>query len=225
MFSLQEKVVQLNKFEVVLLTQLQVEEFNKCFSQKKFDIMEPLYHSWLTLKLSTIPTESEALQSVLSAHTSSNVPKRKQKRKQILPTGSARYDPTSDEWVALLEEQESRKAGVNANKRKAADKENKKTHDPPKKPIRQAKGKPPSISNEERTDAEMPTTKKPGKSKSIRQPTKSRVASPVVQSGERPNHFPVNENKSLGTRLVCNDNKTPMYIPPWATQSKVNSEE
>ena len=77
-FSLQEKVVQLNKFEVVLLTQVQLQEFNKCFSQKKYDIMEPLFHSWLTLKLSTIPTESEALKSVLSAHTASNVPKRKQ---------------------------------------------------------------------------------------------------------------------------------------------------
>ena len=223
-FSLQEKVVQLNKFEVVLLTQVQLQEFNKCFSQKKYDIMEPLFHSWLTLKLSTIPTESEALKSVLSAHTASNVPKRKQKRKQTLPTGSARYDPTSDEWVAVLEEQESRKAGTNPNKRKAADKENKKTHVPVKKPIRQAKSKPPSNSHIEKTDAVMPPASPihdlSKKIKNIQQASKSTVSSPVVL---RPNLIPLNGNKSLGRKLDFN--KTPVYKPPWATQVKVSMSE
>ena len=68
-----------------------------------------MYHCWLTHKLATIPTEAEALGRVLSAHTASQVPKSKAKRKQNLPTGGARYDSISPEWVSVLEEQENRK--------------------------------------------------------------------------------------------------------------------
>ena len=107
-FSLDDRTTHLNKFEVLLLNPTQVQEFNKLFSAKKFDVSEPLFHSWLSLKLASIPTEAEALDRILKAHTVGNVPKRKQKRKQNLPTG-ARYDPTSPEWVSVLEDQENRK--------------------------------------------------------------------------------------------------------------------
>ena len=79
------------------------------FETKQFNIPEPLYHCWLTHKLASIPTESEALNRVLSAHTATQIPKRKAKRKQNLPTGAARYDPTSPEWVTVLEDQENKK--------------------------------------------------------------------------------------------------------------------
>ena len=61
------------------------------------------------MKLASIPTEAEALARVLTAHTVGNVPKRKQKRIQNLPTGAARYDPSSPEWVSVLVEQENKK--------------------------------------------------------------------------------------------------------------------
>ena len=84
-------------------------EFNQLFSAKKFDVSEPLFYSWLSLKLASIPTEAEALARVLKAHTVENVPKRKQKRNQNLPVGAARYDPTSAEWISVLKDQENRK--------------------------------------------------------------------------------------------------------------------
>ena len=122
-FSLDDRITQLNKFEVLLLTPIQVKEFNEIFSAKKFDVKEPLFHSWLTLKLAAIPTESEALERVLKAHTVEKVPKRKQKRSQNLPTGAARYDPTSPEWVSVLQEQENRKKNPSKKQQKEANKD------------------------------------------------------------------------------------------------------
>ena len=86
----------------------------------------PIFHSWLPLKLASIPTEAEALERVMKAHTVQNIPKRKQKRSQNLPTGAARYDPTSPEWVATLEEQ-------NAKKQKCSQKSAKSSKNPPAK--------------------------------------------------------------------------------------------
>ena len=130
-FSLDDRITHLNKFEVLLLTPVQVKEFNDLYSKKKFDVQEPIFHSWLSLKLASVPAEAEALDRVLKAHTMQNVPKRKQKRAQNLPTGivlyfiiqtpfiiqshiigAARYDPTSPEWVSCLEEQENKKKKV-----------------------------------------------------------------------------------------------------------------
>ena len=60
--------------------------------------------------MASIPTEAEALSRVLAAHTAVHIPKSKQKRKQNLPTGGAKYDSTSPEWVTVLENQENRAA-------------------------------------------------------------------------------------------------------------------
>ena len=108
-FSLDDRLRQLQKYEVLMLSSGQVKEFTAMFETKQFNIPEPLYHCWLTHKLASIPTESEALNRVLSAHTATQIPKRKAKRKQNLPTGAARYDPTSPEWVTVLEDQENKK--------------------------------------------------------------------------------------------------------------------
>ena len=108
-FSMDDRLTQLQKYEVLMLSPNQVKEFTALFEARQFNIPEPLYHCWLTHKLASIPTESEALDRVLSAHTASQVPKRKNNRKQNLPIGAARYDPTSPEWVSVLEDQENRK--------------------------------------------------------------------------------------------------------------------
>ena len=129
-FSLDERITHLNKFEVLLLNPTQVKEFNDLYSKKIFDVSEPIFHSWLSLKLASIPTEAEALERVLKAHTVQKIPKRKQKKTQNLPTGTARYDPTSPEWISVLTEQENKKKG------KAAAKPTK-SH--PSKPVDKAK--------------------------------------------------------------------------------------
>ena len=78
------------KFEVLLLNPSQVAEFNFLYEQKSWVQDEPLFSSWLTLKLATIPTEKEALDNILRSHKALNVPKRKNKRKQSLPSGPSR---------------------------------------------------------------------------------------------------------------------------------------
>ena len=94
-FSIDERIIQLNKFEVLMLTPLQVKEFNEVFVQKDVVYAEPLFNSWLHLNMSTIPTESESIKRILTAHTYSNVPKRRQARQQNLPKGKVRFDPIS----------------------------------------------------------------------------------------------------------------------------------
>ena len=136
-FTLDDRLNQLQKYEVLMLTPSQVLEFNSLFSAKKFDIGEPLYHCWLTHKLASIPTEAEALSRVLFSHTASQVPKRKAHRKQNLPAGEARYDPTSPEWVSILEEQENRKklkVPKKVVKTKLTKQNNTQKSVPPKKP-------------------------------------------------------------------------------------------
>ena len=118
-FSLSERLVMLNKFEVLLLTSEQIQEFNKFFKERKLHLEEPVYQSWLHLKIASVPSEAEAIQQVLSKHTASNVPKRKTKRIAQLPDGPARYDPSSPEWKKILEEQENKKE--KGKKRKAPD--------------------------------------------------------------------------------------------------------
>ena len=93
---------------MLLLNPKQVAEFEKVFSQNKLNIQEPIFQSWLVLKLASIPSESEALTSILESHTAKNISKRKKPRKENLPIGPARYDPASQEWVSILEEQNKR---------------------------------------------------------------------------------------------------------------------
>ena len=57
--------MQLNKFEVVMMTPLQVKEFNEKIKEKRVVQDEPLFNSWLSLKLAGIPTEAESISRVL----------------------------------------------------------------------------------------------------------------------------------------------------------------
>ena len=101
----------LNKFEVLLLTPIQVQEFKENFEANNFSIQEALFQSWLQLKAATTPTEQEALTQVLDNHSAKNVQKRKTVRKDKKPDGPSRYDPSSTEWVEILEEKENKKTG------------------------------------------------------------------------------------------------------------------
>ena len=96
------------KFEVLFLTPEQTQEFKDIFESGS-ECLEPLYSSWFALKVATIPTEEEALDSVLSSHTAKNVPKRAKKRNANVPVGPMRYDPSSSAWVEILKETETKK--------------------------------------------------------------------------------------------------------------------
>ena len=99
----------LNKFEVLLLTPIQVQEFKENFEENNISIQEALFQSWLQLKAATTPTEQKALTQVLDNHSAKNVQKRKTVRKDKKPDGPSRYDPSSPEWVEILEEKENKR--------------------------------------------------------------------------------------------------------------------
>ena len=109
-FTLDDRQDHLEKFEVLLLKKSQVKEFEEMFLQKQFqNVKDPLYRAWLNLKFAAVGTETEAVDRLLESKLAKNVPKRKNKRKDFRPSGPARHDPTSTEWVSVLTEQEEKK--------------------------------------------------------------------------------------------------------------------
>ena len=56
--SLRERKRQLQKFELLLLSDESVEEFNKLFVERQLDISEPPFQSWLILKNAFLPTNA-----------------------------------------------------------------------------------------------------------------------------------------------------------------------
>ena len=140
-FTLEERQTMLTKFEVLLLNPQQVLEFNSQYVDRNLVHGEPLFSAWLTLKLATIPSEKEALDQVLKSHEVSNVPKRKNKRKQNVPSGPTRFDPSSQEWIYILEETSQASA---AKKQKSMDKPPKKKsqQNPKQKPKQKTTKKP-----------------------------------------------------------------------------------
>ena len=129
-FSSEDRKNHLLKFEVLLLSPEQTQEFNEML-EKGYYCAEPLYSSWLALKVATIPTEDEALNLVLSSHTAENVPKRAKKRNVNVPVGPMRYDPSSSAWVEILKETEAKKIRLSEKKKTPPASEKKKT--PPTK--------------------------------------------------------------------------------------------
>ena len=107
--SLEERANHLLKYEVLLLTQNQIAEFNQLFSERKLSSADHLFQAWLILKNASLPTEAQALQNVLQSHTASNIPKKKTAVRRNLPSGPARYNPSGPEWEDILEEQAKKK--------------------------------------------------------------------------------------------------------------------
>ena len=133
-FSIEERKLQLTKFEVLLMTPAQKEEFDKIFEDKRCDEYkyEPLFSSWLHQKAATIPGEAEALKAVLESHIPANVKKRQNKRADKLPTGPERYDTSSKAWIEVLEEQNNKKRKTNNDDEEPKKKKSKKTAAKPK---------------------------------------------------------------------------------------------
>ena len=66
----------LMQFEAIFLTETQRECFMKLYNKKKFDVTNPVFQSWLPLKLASLPTELAALQAVLVAQKPTDIPKK-----------------------------------------------------------------------------------------------------------------------------------------------------
>ena len=86
------------------------------YKERKFDVPNPVFRSWLPLKLASLPTESAALQEVLVARTPTNIPKKiaKQAGRKV-PEGAARFNPLSPEWKIIMEtkdQSESNSKGI-----------------------------------------------------------------------------------------------------------------
>ena len=80
------------------------------FLQKKFQsVKDPLFRAWLNLKFAAVGTETEAVDRLLESKLAKYVPKRQNKGKYFRPSGPARHDPTSTEWVSVMTEQEEKK--------------------------------------------------------------------------------------------------------------------
>ena len=80
----------LMQFEAIFLTESQIKSFNQLYKERKFSEQNPVFQSWLPLKLTSQPTEAEALQSVLTARTPIVHPKTAKKRAgRKVPDGSS----------------------------------------------------------------------------------------------------------------------------------------
>ena len=74
-------------------------------------------------------TEEEVVEEVLASHSPKNIVKRKARCGRKVPDGPGRFDPTSEEWKAILDRPaapEPKKKKPEPKKKKPAAKENKK---------------------------------------------------------------------------------------------------
>ena len=95
----------LMQFEAIFLTESQIKSFNQLYKERKFSEQNPVFQSWLPLKLASQPTEAEALQSVSVARTPNFLPKKTKKQGgRKLPDGSTWFNPISSELKIFLEE-------------------------------------------------------------------------------------------------------------------------
>ena len=109
-------------FEAVFLTDDQLKVFQRLYSERNFTFSNPVYQSWLPIKLATLPTEAEALKGLLASRTPTALPKKTSKRGgRKVPDGAARFNPISKEWEKILEEKVAEEVPKRAAKKRAKD--------------------------------------------------------------------------------------------------------
>ena len=113
---------QLSTFEAVFLTEEQVKKCEEMFNTQ-VESSSPIYLAWKALKVASLPTEEEVLEVVLASHSPKNIEKRKARSGRKVPDGPGRFDPTSEEWKAILDRSEADEP--KKKKTKPAAKENK----------------------------------------------------------------------------------------------------
>ena len=80
----------------MFLTDSQVKKFHEMFF-KGVKSSNAIYLAWKALKSASLPTEAEAVDAVLKAHTPEKILKRKTRGGRKVPNGPSRFDPTSPE--------------------------------------------------------------------------------------------------------------------------------
>ena len=113
---------QLSTFEAVFLTEEQVKKCEEMFNTQ-VESSSPIYLAWKALKVASLPTKEEVLEVVLASHSPKNIEKRKARSGRKVPDGPGRFDPTSEEWKAILDRSEADEP--KKKKTKPATKENK----------------------------------------------------------------------------------------------------
>ena len=78
----------------------------------------PIFLAWKALKVASLPTEEEVVEVVLASHTPRNIEKRKARSGRKVPDGPGRFDPTSEEWKAILDPPEAKKTKPAAKEKK-----------------------------------------------------------------------------------------------------------
>ena len=119
---------QLSTFEAVFFTEEQVKKCEEIFNAH-LKSSSPIYLAWKALKVASLPTEEEVVEEVLASHSPKNIVKRKARCGRKVPDGPGRFDPTSEEWKAILDRPaapEPKKKKPEPKKKKPAAKENKK---------------------------------------------------------------------------------------------------
>ena len=111
---------QLSTFEAVFFTEEQVKKCEEIFNAH-LKSSSPIYLAWKALKVASLPTEEEVVEEVLASHSPKNIVKRKARCGRKVPDGPGRFDPTSEEWKAILD----RPAAPEPKKKKPAVKEKK----------------------------------------------------------------------------------------------------
>ena len=119
----------LHQYEAVFFTETQLKHCEKLLEEKNFTHPNPMYQAWLTLKLASLPTEKEAIQKVLDRHSPSNLPKCQKTSQRNELRGAARFNPTSQEWVEILEEREAKNNLEPSQKKKTSTNDNSKPID------------------------------------------------------------------------------------------------
>ena len=102
--DLEERRKDLHKFEINHLNDAQIAEFCDFFSKGIYKARQPLYMSWLFLKLDAVGTEQEVFDSILESTVPKGIQKTKVKRKNPL-SGPDRSAPQSGPFRALLQAQ------------------------------------------------------------------------------------------------------------------------
>ena len=112
---------QLSTFEAVFFTEEQVKKCEEIFNAH-LKSSSPIYLAWKALKVASLPTEEEVVEEVLASHSPKNIVKRKARCGRKVPDGPGRFDPTSEEWKAILDPPEAAEPKVKKTKTAAKEK-------------------------------------------------------------------------------------------------------
>ena len=116
--TLEERLQKLQRFQVVMLEPRQIVEFESNFQAGvRFECSHFLWLSWLHVKMATIVSEKEAVDTFLQDKIPKNIPKRVTTRKVNRPAGPDRIDPSSSAYLEIFRKRQDEEK-INEEKKK-----------------------------------------------------------------------------------------------------------